>query len=197
MMNTTVQFSHSQSVHIKHRCYQRSTRSVARWCPRRAVLDATAATTAQPSTEFQEFEQYILQLQENILTTSEQVDGSGKTFLRDRWTRDASNPNAGKSSWSHRRSSAPKMPMSAADNVFCSLLPGHQWTCTAAWCNAASLVMTCGLLVMSLRTHHAKRCTPAQHTQAPFPTITPKHHHATTLSTQAMASRASWRGATC
>jgi hypothetical protein len=33
--------------------------------------------------------------QASILAAAERLDGSGRTFVRDRWERDAANPNAG------------------------------------------------------------------------------------------------------
>jgi len=41
------------------------------------------------------FEEYALQLQDGIIKRATELDGSGRTFVRDRWDRDQSNPNAG------------------------------------------------------------------------------------------------------
>ena len=41
------------------------------------------------------FEDYIVQLQEGIIDQTESLDGSGKKFVRDRWERNPTVPNAG------------------------------------------------------------------------------------------------------
>ena len=54
-----------------------------------------AAATSQSSAEFEDFVDYIKSTQHRILTTAEKMDGSGKTFQRDQWQRDPSDPNGG------------------------------------------------------------------------------------------------------
>lgn len=65
--------------------------ATARTAPRAGAAAAEQATAA--AVDFGRFEQYVLALQERILSEAEQLDGSGKKFLRDRWSR--GNENAG------------------------------------------------------------------------------------------------------
>ncbi|GBF93673.1 coproporphyrinogen III oxidase [Raphidocelis subcapitata] len=50
-----------------------------------AAQQQEAATAA--GTDFARFERYVLDLQDRILSEAEAIDGSGKRFLRDRWSR--------------------------------------------------------------------------------------------------------------
>jgi hypothetical protein len=46
-----------------------------------------AAGADAAGTDFQRFEQYVLGLQDRILAEAEELDGGGKRFVRDRWSR--------------------------------------------------------------------------------------------------------------
>jgi coproporphyrinogen III oxidase len=45
--------------------------------------------------DFEQFEQYLLGLQDRLLTSAEAMDGSGKKFLRDRWQRGSEHAGVG------------------------------------------------------------------------------------------------------
>jgi len=62
----------------------------------RALLASDPASMAAAQTDFDGFEAYVLGLQRSIITRAEQLDGSGATFLEDRWQRNSANPGAGK-----------------------------------------------------------------------------------------------------
>ena len=53
------------------------------------------ASTEAGASSFDDFAEYILTTQNSILAASEELDGSGKKFIRDKWERDTGNPNAG------------------------------------------------------------------------------------------------------
>ena len=53
-----------------------------------------ASDAAFDTAEFDAFEAFILQQQDAILSATEALDGSGKTFLRDRWSRGEANAGA-------------------------------------------------------------------------------------------------------
>jgi hypothetical protein len=69
----------------------------ARLCRRTASHTARAVqvTPQRAATDFNDFEDYILTLQRNILSTAEQLDGSGAKFVADRWERGSADSNAG------------------------------------------------------------------------------------------------------
>ncbi|GIL45564.1 hypothetical protein Vafri_2760 [Volvox africanus] len=70
-----------------------STRTVGRLTPRRV---ATAVPPPTTSSTFEDFVDFILLLQKNIIKTAEDLEiNRGRKFLVDRWERDAANPNAG------------------------------------------------------------------------------------------------------
>lgn len=53
-----------------------------------AASAAPASTSAAAdSSDFASFERYVLDLQDRILSEAEAIDGSGKAFVRDRWSR--------------------------------------------------------------------------------------------------------------
>jgi hypothetical protein len=60
-----------------------------------AVAQDAAATAIGSDEDFKGFEKYVLDLQERILTEAEQLDGSGRKFLRDRWSRGSDNAGEG------------------------------------------------------------------------------------------------------
>ncbi|KAI8468310.1 MAG: coproporphyrinogen III oxidase [Monoraphidium minutum] len=60
-----------------------------------AAQEAAAAAAAPSSADFKGFEAYVLDLQERILSDAEALDGSGKKFLRDRWSRGSDNAGYG------------------------------------------------------------------------------------------------------
>lgn len=55
---------------------------------------ASPAGSSTSSQSCSTFEDYILELQHNIVTEAEKVDASGR-FVRDRWDRDTNDSNAG------------------------------------------------------------------------------------------------------
>lgn len=61
--------------------------SAARRSPRAPLATAPAAQMAGAEVAFAAFERYVLDLQERILSDAEALDGSGKAFVRDRWSR--------------------------------------------------------------------------------------------------------------
>lgn len=58
-------------------------------------MAAPASTTATAGGDFAAFEAYVLDLQERILSEAEALDGSGRTFVRDRWSRGSDNAGYG------------------------------------------------------------------------------------------------------
>jgi coproporphyrinogen III oxidase len=60
-----------------------------------AAQQAMAAATGSSSADFGAFEKYVLDLQDRILTEAERLDGSGRKFERDRWSRGADNAGYG------------------------------------------------------------------------------------------------------
>eukprot|EP00798_Chlamydomonas_sp_ICE-L_P011603 gene11603-34307_t len=59
------------------------------------AVSSPAAKAAPEEVDFEDFTKYIVATQESILQMAEQMDGSGKKFIRDKWERDPDNPNAG------------------------------------------------------------------------------------------------------
>eukprot|EP00798_Chlamydomonas_sp_ICE-L_P011601 gene11601-34305_t len=62
------------------------------------AVSSPAAQAAPKEVDFENFTKNIVATQESILQMAkqmaEQVDGSGKKFIRDKWERDPENPNA-------------------------------------------------------------------------------------------------------
>jgi hypothetical protein len=59
--------------------------------PPQQQQQAAATMGAREAEAFAGFEAYVLDLQERILGEAERLDGSGKTFVRDRWSRGSDN----------------------------------------------------------------------------------------------------------
>ena len=70
------------------------TRFFLRRPPKSASQQAGAASTSAATAEFDAFEAFILAQQDAILAAAEALDGSGRTFLRDRWSRGDANAGA-------------------------------------------------------------------------------------------------------
>ncbi|GLI64122.1 hypothetical protein VaNZ11_007297 [Volvox africanus] len=81
---------------VPYRCLTQraaSTPTVGRLTPRRVAVAVPTTTT---SSTFEDFVDYILLLQKNILKSAEDLEiNRGQKFVVDRWERDAANPNAG------------------------------------------------------------------------------------------------------
>jgi len=89
------------SLNIRHSLSGR--RLLSSYCPspgrvpHRSARTSTGTVSAVLSAKKDggSFEDYVLQLQDGIIKRATELDGSGKEFVRDRWERDQSNPNAG------------------------------------------------------------------------------------------------------
>jgi len=55
----------------------------------------TCASSSEQAVDFAAFTEYVTTTQQGIIAAAEQLEGSGKRFMRDRWERDAGDPNAG------------------------------------------------------------------------------------------------------
>eukprot|EP00197_Chlamydomonas_leiostraca_P011064 CAMPEP_0202880098 /NCGR_PEP_ID=MMETSP1391-20130828/34571_1 /ASSEMBLY_ACC=CAM_ASM_000867 /TAXON_ID=1034604 /ORGANISM="Chlamydomonas leiostraca, Strain SAG 11-49" /LENGTH=335 /DNA_ID=CAMNT_0049562549 /DNA_START=258 /DNA_END=1265 /DNA_ORIENTATION=- len=67
----------------------------SRRCAAAATPIVAAPSAASTDATFEDFVDYIQQLQSSILSGAEQLDGSGAKFVRDQWQRDPSDANAG------------------------------------------------------------------------------------------------------
>ncbi|KAF5825794.1 hypothetical protein DUNSADRAFT_6920 [Dunaliella salina] len=59
--------------------------------PARALRTCVAASNV----DFAAFTEYVTDTQQRIIAAAEHLEGTEKNFLRDRWQRDARDPNAG------------------------------------------------------------------------------------------------------
>lgn len=78
---------------VRARPAPRSSAAPAAMVPAAAAQQAATAESSSP-VDFKGFEEYVLDLQERILTEAEQLDGSGKKFIRDKWSRGSDNAGA-------------------------------------------------------------------------------------------------------